>query len=148
MNTMTTRTRFFAVTVMLLGVASSSFALLPAMADDFGPKSTVKFGDLNVSSSEGAEVLYARIRAAAYDVCLEFDNRDNISGLVQREHCVNDVILGAVTKVNNPALTAVYGAKTGKEMPQTCRAADNSSHRSKREGNPAAKVEDSSSDQG
>ena len=43
-------------------------------------------------------MLYARIRAAAYDVCLEFDSRHNMSALVQRDDCVEDVILTAVTK--------------------------------------------------
>ena len=31
--------------------------------------------------------------------------------------CIDKAILGAVTKVNAPALSAVYSAKTGKEVP-------------------------------
>jgi UrcA family protein len=77
---------------------------------------TVKYADLNVGSKEGAAVLYARIRHAAKNVCFQFDGGGlDIYG--QREACINKAILGAVAKVNAPALSALYSAKTGKELP-------------------------------
>jgi UrcA family protein len=124
-----------AIVTMLFVVVAAGIAISPAVADSLnGPKVIVKFRDLNVSTPQGAATLYARIRAAAYDVCLEFDSRDNISALPQRENCVEDVIINAVIKLNNPALSAVYGAETGKEVPQRCTTADTSTRRGSREG--------------
>ena len=77
---------------------------------------TVKYGDLNVDSAKGAAVLYARIRHAAKNVCLQFDG-GGLDVYGQRAACINKAILGAVTKVNVPALSALYSAKTGKEVP-------------------------------
>jgi len=118
MNTTTTVNRFRTViATALFGAVASSFAVLPAAADSFdAPQVTVKFGDLNISNSQGAAVLYRRIRAAAEKVCSPYDR----SGLEAKMHlnaCIDKAILGAVTKVNAPALSAVYSAKTGKEVP-------------------------------
>jgi len=117
MNTMTTVSCFRTVIATALIGAASSFAVLPAVADGFDPPQlTVKYADLNVASSEGAAVLYARIRHAANNVCLQFAGR-GLDVYTQRETCIDKAILGAVTKVNAPALSALYGAKTGKEVP-------------------------------
>jgi UrcA family protein len=118
MNTLTTVSRFrTAIATALFGTVASSLAVFPAVADSSGlPQTTVKYGDLNIAGPEGAAVLYSRIRRAAKNVCLQFDgDRLDIHG--QREACINKAILDAVTKVNAPALSAVYGAKTGKEVP-------------------------------
>jgi len=117
MNTTTSAPLRTLVAGALLSALAFSFATVSNAADDtVPPQVIVKFGDLNISSPQGAAVLYARIRAAAHNVCSQFDSR-GLSNLVQREHCVNEAIEGAVRKVNNPALSAVYSAKTGKEAP-------------------------------
>lgn len=136
MTTITAVSRFGAAfAAVLFGAVVAGVSISPAAAEGLGgPAVIVKFHDLDVSTPQGAEMLYARIRAAAYDVCLEFDSRHNMSALVQRDDCVKDVILTAVTKLNNPALSAVYGAKTGKEAAQGCAAADGSSRHGSREG--------------
>jgi UrcA family protein len=114
-----------AIAAMLVGLMGAVIAISPAVADGLnGPNATVKFRDLDVSTPQGAAALYARIRAAAYDVCSEFDSHDNISALLQRDKCVEDVTSSAVTKLNSSALSAVYNAKTGKEIAQECAAAD------------------------
>jgi UrcA family protein len=118
MNAMTTVSRFRTViaTVLFSGLVSG-FAVLPAYADSSDvPRSTVKFGDLNISSPRGAAVLYGRIRAAAEKVCSPYD-RSGLESKMRLNACIDKAILGAVTRVNNSALTAVYSAKTGKEMP-------------------------------
>ena len=117
MNTMTTVSRFrTAIAIALFGTASS-FAVLPAVAEDSDPpQTTVKYGDLNVAGPEGATVLYARIRRAAKNVCSQFDG-DRLDVYGQREACINKAIFDAVAKVNAPALSALYSAKTGREMP-------------------------------
>ena len=117
MNAMSTISRFRTViaTVLFSGVASG-FAVPPAYADSSDvPQFTVKFGDLNVSSREGSAVLYGRIRAAAEKVCSPYD-RSGLEFKVHLNACIDEAILGAVNRVNNSALTAVYSAKTGKEV--------------------------------
>lgn len=117
MNAMTPVNRFRSVmAIMLFGSMASGLGVLPAEADSSDvPQFAVKFGDLNISSPQGARVLYGRIRAAAEKVCSPYDGR----GLDAKMHlngCIDTAILGAVTRVNNSAVTAVYGAKTGKEV--------------------------------
>jgi UrcA family protein len=117
MNRMTTISNFRSVIATALLGAASSFAVLPAVADSFSaPQITVKYGDLNLANAQGAATLYSRIQAAAKNVCWQFQGRD-IQATVQRNRCVDKAIFGAVTKVNNPALSAMYGEKTGKGMP-------------------------------
>jgi UrcA family protein len=101
----------------LVGAIAASFAVLPAAADSFdAPQITVKYGDLNLGNSQGVATLYSRIQAAAKNVCWQFEG-SGIQNTVERNRCVDKAISGAVTKVNNSALSAMYGEKTGKEMP-------------------------------
>jgi UrcA family protein len=126
MTTITGVSRFgAAIAAVLFGTIAAGIASSPAEADSLGnPQVIVKFRDLDVSTAQGAAMLYARIRAAAYGVCTEFDSHHNMSALVQRDNCIEDVISSAVTKLNNPTLSAVYGERTGKGVPQGCTAAD------------------------
>jgi|SRR5580658_66365 UrcA family protein len=118
MNAMTTVSPFRTVIATLLfGGVASGFVALPAVADSSDvPQFTVKFGDLNISNPQGAAALYGRIRAAAHEVCSPYDGR-SLESKMQLNACIDRAILGAVTSVNNSALTAVYSAKTGKEVP-------------------------------
>ena len=117
MNRMNTFGGFRAVlATALVGAIAGSFAVLPAVADSFdAPQITVKYGDLNLANSQGVATLYSRIQAAAKNVCWQ-DGR-GVQATVQGNRCVDKAILGAVTKVNNSALSAMYGEKSGKEMP-------------------------------
>jgi UrcA family protein len=118
MNRMTTISHFRAViATALVGTMASSVTVLPAVADSFeAPQITVKYGDLNLTNPQGAATLYSRIHAAAKNVCWQFEG-PGIQATMQRNACVDKAILGAVTTVNNSALSAVYSEKTGKEMP-------------------------------
>jgi len=118
MNTMTTASRARIVTATaLFGAFIFNFATLPAAADGLSlPTVTVKFGDVDVFHPQGAAVLYARIQAAAMNVCGSFDGLGRGAAL-HRDGCVNRAIVGAVTQVDSPALTAVYNAHERKELP-------------------------------
>jgi UrcA family protein len=117
MNAMTTvRCLRTVIATVLVGGAASGFVVLPAGAEGSDvPQFTVKFGDLNISNPQGAAVLYGRIRAAAVMVCPP-DDRGGLEFKMLRNACIDEAILGAVTRVNNSALTAVYSAKSGKEV--------------------------------
>jgi UrcA family protein len=118
MNTMTIASRFRTMTAATLVCAlASGFAALPAVADSFdAPQITVKYADLNTSSPQGAAMLYGRIKSAAKSVCSQFDG-PGVEAYQQRNACITKAIWDAVTQVNAPALSALYGAKTGKEVP-------------------------------
>ena len=91
----------------ILGAFASSVSAVSA-ADDPNPVSiTVKYADLNIASPSGALVLYERIRAAAQSACSYFWFKTD----ADEARCLQNTIAKAVTKVNQPALSAVYDAK-------------------------------------
>ena len=72
---------------------------------------TVKFSDLNTSTSQGVQALYGRIHAAAWHVCSSTSN-DPIYQLQARD-CAKQAEAKAIETVNLPQLTAFYRMKTG-----------------------------------
>jgi UrcA family protein len=114
MNSMTTTIGFRTViATALFGAVASSLAVLPAVADSVdAPQIAVKYGDLNLSNPQGSATLYSRIQAAAKDVCWQFDG-PGIQATLQYNACVDEAIVGAVSQVNDPALSAVYSAHAG-----------------------------------
>jgi UrcA family protein len=91
------------ITATLVATLGIAFAASAGASDESGlRKITVKFGDLDVSTSQGAASLYTRIRAAAIKVCSQPDPIWN------SRSCVDKAVTEAVSKVNRPALFAVY----------------------------------------
>ena len=74
---------------------------------DDGPSRIVKFADLDLTHSQGAAVLYSRIKSAARAVCLPADNW-MIKLRSIADHCRDDAIARAVADVNAPALTTYH----------------------------------------
>jgi UrcA family protein len=95
-------------------VANAAQAGEPA---DARPHKVVSFKDLNLSTIEGAEVLYKRIKSAAIEVCGVSDSFDLARMYVPRT-CINEAVSRAVAEVNRPMLTSLYQAKTGKANKQ------------------------------
>lgn len=102
-----TNFRRYAISAIVGFLALGSSAV--SLADDSGDvrKMTVKFADLNVSSPQGAAQLYVRIRGAAKSVCAPPTYWATL-GTSEMDACVRKAIADAVTKVNQPALYAVY----------------------------------------
>ena len=84
-----------------------------ASADPSAESRTVKFADLNLSDPSGAHVLYRRIRAAAEVVCSSYFFATD----TEKARCVRDATADAVTKINQPALSAVYNANNRTSLP-------------------------------
>lgn len=105
------------MTAAIVGTLVSGFALPAGAADTTQTRSiTVKFGDLNVSSPEGAAALYARIRSAAKSVCSpEQSPSDPFS--TDFRACVHKAIADAVTKVNRMELYTVYNQHNTPALP-------------------------------
>jgi UrcA family protein len=107
MNTSTPSTGLCALVAnAIFGALASSFSAVSA-ADPSSASVTVKYADLNVASPSGALVLYERIRAAAKSACSYFWFKTD----ADEARCVQNAIASTVTKVNQPALSAVYNAK-------------------------------------
>ena len=100
------------IAAVIVGALALSFSAVSAA----GPSSasvTVKYGDLNIASPSGALVLYERIRAAAQSACNYFWFETD----ADEARCVQNTIAKAVSKVNEPALSAVYSAKSKTAAP-------------------------------
>jgi UrcA family protein len=129
MNTMTTsalvtrQPRRLIAAAIGIAMISSFSTLCNAAGTPDAPKTMVKYADLDISTSQGATALYNRIHSAAEGVCSGYFHDD----LVARSGwklCMKEAIEGAVTKVNQPALSAVYATKYGVPRPDTILTAD------------------------
>ena len=87
------------------------WAASTAFAGEQVRSETVKFGDLDVSTSQGVQALYGRIHAAAWHVCVT-TSIDPLSQMGAR-NCARKAEAKAVETVNLPQLTAFYRTKTG-----------------------------------
>ena len=103
-------------------VVALSFAAVPAAkAENFDALQVkVTFGDLDVTNPQGAAVLYRRIKTAAETVCSPYW-ATGFAARADAYDCVHSAIAAAVTTVDQPALSQVYGAKT--RAPRSSRSA-------------------------
>ena len=90
-----------------LAVALAS-SLAVAGADTLSPARTVPFGDLNLSSAQGAEALHRRLTMAAEQVCEPALLPG--SRLVPRDYtaCVARAVTEAVAKIGHSDFSARY----------------------------------------
>lgn len=102
---------------VILAAASIGYTLV-ASADrlvaEVGsvPTATVKYGDLNIGTPQGLEMLYARINRAARAVC-GFDHSHKELQRSRPSHsCYRAAVENAVNKVNQPTLTALHRSKS------------------------------------
>jgi UrcA family protein len=103
MNRFSTTTLTFALALGLQSAHADTPQGLPSVV--------VQYADLDVSHSTGASALYHRLRGAAETVCSPLDGRD-LASRAAFNACVQSALNTAVAKVNQPALTGYYKAKT------------------------------------
>ena len=116
MNTSTASTGLRGlIAAAIFGALASSFSAVSAADPSSSVSVDVKFAGLNISSPSGALVLYERIRAAAQGACSYYWFETD----ADEARCVQNAIANAVTKVNQPALSAVYNAKYKILVPST-----------------------------
>jgi UrcA family protein len=118
MNTTTQSPHLSRVTAAVLfsALALSFAAMSQAGAPADAVQSTVRYVDLDASRPGGAAALYARISAAANDVCRTMDGRD-LASKNRFNRCVHKAVVEAVAKVDQPALYSVYYAKNPAPRP-------------------------------
>ncbi len=104
----------FAIPCWLLAILMGPVGAVAATVEhsDDPPKRVVRFGDLDLTSSEGAAVLYSRISAAAREVCQPLDVWEPKLLLQKTYECRHQAIAQAIADVNSPTLTKYYQTKT------------------------------------
>ena len=98
---------------MILGLAVSGQSAHAGSPQNV-PSVVVHFGDLDLSRSEGATVLYRRLTSAAETVCAPLDDR-GLARHMSFKACVQSAISLAVAKVDRPVLTAYYEARANRD---------------------------------
>jgi len=117
MNTMTISTSLRCVIASaILGALASGFTAVAAADSTDAHSATVKYGDLDASNPHGAAVLYGRIRRAAETVCWHSDG-DDYAKHSDMKTCIHNAIADGVTRIDQPALFAVYNAKNKTQLP-------------------------------
>ena len=103
MNT-SIRTKIYTAISCVMGTAALCTALSTSVEAEDVPTKTVRFSDLDITKSDGAKVLYSRIRAAARDVCELSTGADPIMRAAIKA-CIDKAVDKAVKDVNAPMLT-------------------------------------------
>jgi len=96
------------LTMLMCGIGAAAAAgVASAAAPDFDvPSIAVKYDSTALETDGGARRLYARIAAAAADVCPNYVSSPFVSPAVRA--CRERAIESAVAKVHNERLAAVY----------------------------------------
>jgi UrcA family protein len=113
------RLRNLIATAALSALASGFSAVVAAADSPHTPTAIVKYGDLNVSTAEGASALYARILSAAKQVCSSFDTPLDLNSQALKADCIGQAIANGVAALNEPALFMVYKANGGTSLRRT-----------------------------
>jgi UrcA family protein len=108
--------------VTLLSVCS--VGVQTARADESARQVKVSYADLNLSSMQGAEALYRRIKNAAGEVCYPREEK-NLALMASRRACIHTAMSDAVTHVGSPTLMAVYNTRDGRSQPLQVALSDN-----------------------
>ena len=100
--------RFLTAPVLCLAAAATLSCAAPVLAQtsDTVPSVTVKYGDLNIGSRAGAQVLLKRIEAAANTACGGAPDIRQLDQLAGIEACRRSAVARAVVAVDSPMLTA------------------------------------------
>jgi UrcA family protein len=123
MNTITSSPLRTLVAGAVLSALAFSFATTSSANERATPpKVIVKFGDLDLSTSQGAVALYSRIHSAAVNVCSRMFDSD-FAYKLKKDVCLQEVITDAVNHVGQPTLSAVFASRYRMPQPAVLTAA-------------------------
>jgi UrcA family protein len=108
----------YAPTVAALGMLTSgSFGVSALEAEQSAalPTVTVRYADLDLNTSAGAEELYARLRTAARHVCNVAEARA-LGDAMRSKACYQQVLGAAVNNVKSPMVDALHRAKGARDL--------------------------------
>jgi UrcA family protein len=97
------------LTLAVVSVVASvgAFAATPTVATS---SVSVRYDDLNLSTTEGVNSLYHRISSAARQVCPGVYSRD-LYIVAAAQRCEANAVSKAVSEVNNPHLAMVHASR-------------------------------------
>ena len=103
-----------------LFVVLSLTSVVATASDSDGSVPTYKihFGDLDLDTAAGNELLYRRIRTGAESVCRTWEGKELVN-VVRHKRCMEDAVADAVSKIDQPRLTACYLSHHGGQLPLT-----------------------------
>lgn len=94
------------VGLFVLGQLTAAQARSPSATS--GNQAIVSFGDINIHSEQGAQVLLGRLRAAARLVCGPEPILLNLSGRQSYNACRKSALDDAVAAIDSPKLNEAY----------------------------------------
>jgi UrcA family protein len=107
---MTTVASKLVLAVAGLVASVTGFAATP---DVDAPSVKVRYDDLNLATTAGANTLYRRISAAARDVCPDLYSRDP-HVVLAAQRCQSAAIAKAVSEVNSPSLAMLHASRASR----------------------------------
>jgi UrcA family protein len=93
-------------------ITTSSFNIVRADTYGSARSETVRFADIDINSSSGAEILYRRLNIAANNVCRELESARSLALVAPHRACIHSALSKALADVGNPAVLA-YAAAHG-----------------------------------
>ena len=96
--------------VVLNGLAATALLVGAGAAakDPYAARTMeVEYGDLNLTTSQGAKALYSRLRGAARNVCTPFEGRE-LRRREQWQACYNQALTKAVEQVDRETVSAMH----------------------------------------
>jgi UrcA family protein len=81
--------------IAIIAIAAAAFAAVPAAAQE---STEVYYGDLDVASAAGTQVLGERLEASAATVCARPDNRD-LKSMLSWQECKNAAVTSGVEQL-------------------------------------------------
>lgn len=100
----------FTTTIMISALAFGHQLASATSPQDNVPSVVVHFADLDLTHRDGVAVLYRRLKGAAETVCAARNGRD-LGSQTRFRVCWQAALSTAVTKVDQPGLTAYYRAQ-------------------------------------
>ena len=103
------RNASFAIVTALCALSSSLVAsdAGASASDPRVPTATVRYSDLDLTTTDGLHALYQRLRVASRQVCRAYEGQD-LAQLSHWQACYKQALDGAVTQLKLPGLTSLH----------------------------------------
>lgn len=100
-----------------LSIAIAAASMLIASAANAEPyQARIVYGDLDLSSTDGADTLLERINAAAREVCEASPARVSLQEFSASRACVRDFMERALGQLDHPKVGARFAERTGSHV--------------------------------
>ena len=105
------RSLVIAVSSVVIGLALHTSTAFAALSDN-PPSLVVSYAELDLSKGAGAQELFRRIKRAATAVCREAFDQPRLNESGPYAQCVETAIDGAVRKIDQPLVSALWKRET------------------------------------